>query len=304
MSKKKPQQHVCRPNEPMLFTNEEQGLPPDKLIHRGTKVITNKFGQRVRVAIVGNINYDPADFEQKARKAQGEDYQYRDVEKATTMQSRVWVHCPNPDHQWHRMRVDLCLQGCKCRECADRHQSLEQRRDRFRHRFFKKYGQHRFVVSFDEYVNNDTPISVHCIEHHYDYQTTPDNLLRKTGGCPYCTASEGEAVIKGWLDNHDIPHEWHAQIPNEDPTLPLQYVEPDFWLPNLNLYIEYHGQQHYEEVDHFYKGKRLRNFAVQQQRDRYFRDYCQRHGHRLLEIPYWDFGRIADILSEILSKTE
>lgn len=249
-----------------------------------------------------NGKFYPPDFERLAREAQGADYQYRDPDKVKTTADSVWVHCGNPDHQWHEMRVSLVLQGCKCRECAERHQPLEQRRENFRQRFFQKFGDNRFIVSFDEYVNNDTPISVHCIEHNYDYKTTPDNLLRKSGGCPLCTASEGEAVIKGWLDNHGIPHEWHAKIPNEDPTLPLQYVEPDFWLAHLNLYIEYHGAQHYEDIDYFYKGKRIRNFAVQQHRDRYLREYCHRHGHNLLEIPYWDFKQLTEILSDVLLK--
>lgn len=241
-------------------------------------------------------------FRKEAPLKQGEGYIYKGIEQITSVKSKVMVHCPNPDHEWHPMLVDLCLQGCKCRECAVRHQPVEQRREKFRRQVIKKHGTKRFRVAFDEYVNNDTPISVHCMEHHYDYKTSPDNLLRGAGGCPYCSASEGEAVIKGWLDNHDIPHEWHAQIPNEDPTLPLQYVEADFWIAHLNLYIEYHGQQHYEDVGYFYKGKKIRNFAVQQHRDRYLRNYCQHHGHNLLEIPYWDFHRIDEILkAELLN---
>ena len=251
-----------------------------------------------------NGQFYPPDFPQLAHKAQGAEYSYRSVNKIKSASSRVMVHCGNPNHKWHRMLVSLVLQGCKCRECAGRHQPLDQRREHFRQRVIEKHGTKRFDIVWDEYVNNDTPISVHCNVHHYDYKTTPDNLLRKTGGCPFCTASEGEAVIKGWLDNHDIPHTWHAQVPNEDPTLPLQYVEPDFWLPDYNLYIEYHGVQHYEDIGYFFDGKRIRNFAVQQQRDRYLRDYCQRHGYRLLEIPYWDFKRIGEILADIFLQKE
>ena len=247
-----------------------------------------------------NGKFYPPDFLPLARKAQGADYSYRGVNKIESGTSTVMVHCGNPKHKWHRMLVSLVLQGCKCRECAGRHQPLEQRREHFRQRVTKKHGTKRFIIAFDEYVNNDTPISVHCNEHNYDYKTTPDNLLRKTGGCPLCTASEGEAVIKGWLDNHNIPHIWHPQIPNEDPTLPLQYVEPDFWLPGYNLYIEYHGAQHYEDIGYFYEGKRIRNFAVQQYRDRYLRYYCELHHYNLLEIPYWDFKRIDEILTDYL----
>ena len=243
-----------------------------------------------------NGKFYPQDFQQMARKAQGQEYTYRGVNKITSTSSRVMVHCGNPDHKWHRMLVSLVLQGCKCRECAGRHQSLDERKANLLERVKEKFGDGHFLIAIDEYTTTHNPITVTCLDHNYTYKIAPDILLNGAGGCPFCSASEGEAVIKGWLDNHGIPHTWHAQIPNEDPTLPLQYVEPDFWLEHLNLYIEYHGEQHYENIGHFYDGKRIRNFAVQQHRDRYLRDYCQRHGHRLLEIPYWDFKRIDEIL--------
>lgn len=247
-----------------------------------------------------NGQFYPPDFLQMARKAQGQEYTYRGVNKIVSTASRVMVHCGNPNHKWHRMLVSLVLQGCKCRECSGRHQSVEERKANLLERVKEKFGDGRFLIAIDEYTTTHNPVTVTCLDHNYTYKIAPDILLNGAGGCPYCTASEGEAVIKGWLENHNIPHLWHAQIPNEDPTLPLQYVEPDFWLEHLNLYIEYHGQQHYEDVKYFYKGKKIRSFAVQQHRDRYLRDYCQRHGHRLLEIPYWDFQRIDEILTDEL----
>ena len=247
-----------------------------------------------------NGKFYPPDFLQMARKAQGQEYTYRGVNKIVSTVSRVMVHCGNPNHKWHRMLVSLVLQGCKCCECAGRHQSIEKRKANLLERVKEKFGDGRFLVAIDEYTTTHNPITVTCLDHNYTYKIAPDILLNGAGGCPYCTASEGEAVIKGWLENHNIPHLWHAQIPNEDPTLPLQYVEPDFWLEHLNLYIEYHGQQHYEDVKYFYKGKKIRSFAVQQHRDRYLRDYCRRHGHGLLEIPYWDFQRIGEILTDEL----
>lgn len=245
-----------------------------------------------------------ADLQERVRREaplkQGDGYVYQGIEQVTTKRSIVMVHCPNPDHEWHPMRVDLILQGCKCRECAGRHQSLEQRREKFRQRFLKRIDHDRFIVAFDEYVNNDTPISVRCIEHNYDYKTTPDNLLRKTGGCPYCTASGGEATVLSWLNSHHVNHVWHYPLPNTDSSLPLLYIEADFFLPDRNIIIEYHGEQHYMNVPHFYKGKKLRNFNMQQHRDRYLRRYCHDNGIRLIEIPYWNFKRIDEILTEEL----
>lgn len=47
----------------------------------------------------------------------------------------------------------------------------------------------------------------------------------------------------------------------------------------------------------------LRNFTVQQHRDRYLRKYSKDNDIRLIEIPYWDLDRIDEILTkELLSK--
>jgi len=244
-------------------------------------------------------------FRREAPKAQGEGYQYRGIENITTTISHVDVHCPNPEHEWHPMRVDLILQGCKCRECAGRHVPLEERRAKFVKDFHKKHGHEHYDVMAEDYVNNDTPIRIRCKIHNYDFMTAPDNILRGGGGCPYCTASEGEATILGWLDNHKEEYTWHYAMPNEDPTLPLQYIEADFYLPDVGrqpMVIEYHGEQHYKYVPHFYKGKRVRSFEVQKQRDCYLRKYCSEHHIRLLEIPFWDLNNIDTILQETLKK--
>ena len=304
MSSKKPTRHVRRPNEPMLFTNEELGFPPDRLVYRGSKIITNKFGRRVRVAIIGSADYDPANFEQQAHKAQGEGYQYRDVEKATTLRSTVMVHCPNPDHEWHPMRVDLILQGCKCRECAGRHQPKEQRCADFIRKSEKKYKD-----LFDysrvpaQYKNNDTPVEIRCLQHNYWFEVTPDTHLRKYGGCPVCNMSKGEFAIFLWLREHGINFKHNqVRLPHQNLFCQVEYLVPDFYLPDTTpiTIIEYNGEQHYEDVAHFRRHKKW-NLEAQQERDRTLRDICRNKGYRLIEIHYEQYNDIPQILQSVLT---
>ena len=253
-----------------------------------------------------NGKFYPPDFERLAHAAQGKDYIYKGVENIKSKSDSVMVHCGNPDHEWHEMLVWLCLQGCKCRECAGRHQTVEQRRAKFVEDFLHKHGEGHFLIHAEDYVNNDTPIRVRCLVHRYDYETSPDNLLRGAGGCPFCSSSVGEAVVRGWLVNHGIPFETQYTLPNEDPTLPLLYLKTDFRIDDFDgqpLVIEYNGELHYEDIGHFYHD-RVRNFEVQQHRDRYLRQYCCDNGIRLLEIPYWEFDHIDSILTSVLLNHE
>lgn len=253
-----------------------------------------------------------ARFREEAPRKQGKGYIYKGIEQITTKQSKVMVHCPNPDHEWHPMRVDLILQGCKCRECAGRHQPVGQRCQEWIDKCIEKYGEGRYDYSraHEDYVNNDSLVWIRCCIHDYWFQQTPDNNLRTVNGsCPICSLefreSEGEAEIRRWLLKHGITNfkQDEVTLPVEDPRCKRQYLRPDFWLPDYNLFIEYNGEQHYEDVEHFHADGWT--FEDQQIRDKAVRQYCQRHGYRLLEIPYWDFKRIDEILSAYFEpKTE
>lgn len=241
----------------------------------------------------------------EAPKAQGEGYQYQGIEKVTGLYHRIMVHCPNPEHEWHPMRVDLILQGCKCRECAGRHTPLEKRCQKFIDDALKRHGPNHYDYSKvpAAYVNNDTPVPIRCIIHDRWFETAPDNNLRKANGsCPICaiemTDSDGEREIRVWLEAHHIRNERGVNIPNENPQCKRSFLVPDFWLPDYNMFVEYNGQQHYGEVKQFFDEDWT--LEDQQIRDQTMRDYCQRHGHRLLEIPYWDFDHIGEILQSNL----
>ena len=57
----------------------------------------------------------------------------------------------------------------------------------------------------------------------------------------------------------------------------------------LDFLIEYQGIQHYEPKSKFGGAAGLRK---QQFNDNKKRLYCKKHGITLIEIPYWDEGRV------------
>lgn len=259
-----------------------------------------------------NGKFYPPDFLRLAREVHGDKYQYRGIKNINSRQNYIKIHCDNPDHHWHSQRVDLHLQGFGCIECSNysNHKPAEQRCQEWIAKCIEKYGEGRYDYSRAHltYANNDSEVEIRCCIHDHWFKTTPDNNLRTVNGsCPLCSIefreSEGEATIRRWLQKHGIlDFEQEYQLPNEDDTLPLQYLSADFWLLHGRDYIiiEYHGEQHYKDIPHFYAGKSVRTFAVQQHRDRYLRRYCHDNGIRLIEIPYWDFKRIDEILTEEL----
>ena len=250
------------------------------------------------------------DFERLAREKHGDKYDYSKVGEIKGKKDIVTIICP--EHGEFPQRVDLHLAGYGCRECANypNKKSPQQRCNEWIKKCIEKYGEGRYDYSraHEDYVNNDSLVWIRCCIHDHWFQTTPDNNLRTVNGsCPICSMefreSEGEATIRRWLQNHGIlDFEQEHALPNEDPTLPLQYLSADFYMLIGREYIiiEYHGEQHYEEIPFFYEGRKLRTFEVQQHRDRYLRKYCKDHRIRLIEIPYWDYNRIDEILESTL----
>ena len=65
--------------------------------------------------------------------------------------------------------------------------------------------------------------------------------------------------------------------------------------------IEYQGQQHYYPVN-IYGGEE--KFEIQQEHDRRKREYAKSNGYNLLEIPYYDYDNIEEILNKALSTSK
>ena len=253
----------------------------------------------------------PGDFLRLAREVHGRKFRYRGVKNITKQSDCIEIHCLNPDHHWHLQHVDRHLAGDGCRECAGRHQSREERIQMFISQCIDKYGPDRYDYSrvHEDYVNNDSLVWIRCCVHDHWFQTTPDNNLRTVNGsCPICSLvfkeSNGEAEIRRWLVKHGVTdfQQDEMTIQHNNPQCKRAYLRPDFWLPAYNLFIEYNGEQHYEDVSHFFNADWT--FEDQLIRDATLRDWCRSHGRRLLEIPYWEFDHIDSILSSVLLNHE
>lgn len=257
-----------------------------------------------------NGKFYPPLWKELAREKHGDKYKYFG-DAPRIGQDLIHYICPKHGEITQRYNIHV-NQGCGCPKCANypNKKTPLQRCNEWIAKCIEKYGENRYDYSraHEDYVNNDSLVWIRCCIHDHWFQQTPDNNLRTVNGsCPICSIifreSEGEATIRRWLQKHGIlDFEQEHHLPNEDPTLPLRYLSADFYMLHGCDYIiiEFHGQQHYEEIPYFYEGKSVRTFAVQQHRDRYLRQYCRNHKIQLIEIPYTDFDRIDEILTEAL----
>jgi hypothetical protein len=119
-------------------------------------------------------------------------------------------------------------------------------------------------------------------------------------GCPECNKSKGENQTKIILNNNNI-----YNIPQH--TFPdckyINVLEFDFYLPDFTTCIEFQGQQHYFPVDFAGRGKKWADeeFRKNQIRDQIKRNYCKENNIKLIEVPYYDFDNIEEILNKELN---
>lgn len=122
---------------------------------------------------------------------------------------------------------------------------------------------------------------------------------RNTGsGCPQCNQSHGEKEISRVFDTNNIFYKPQKQF---DGLVGLGggNLSYDFYLPDFNLLIEFQGRQHKCFVKGMHTSKK--DFAKQLEHDKRKREYAYNHNIKLLELWYWDFDNIEEILTRELN---
>lgn len=118
-------------------------------------------------------------------------------------------------------------------------------------------------------------------------------------GCPQCSESKGEKRIKKYFNYCNINYIWQKEFDN---LLGIGNgnLSYDFYLPQCNLLIEYQGNYHDGTVGAHIQSKE--DFEKQIEHDRRKREYAQNNNINLLEIWYWDFDNIEEILEKYFNQ--
>lgn len=140
------------------------------------------------------------------------------------------------------------------------------------------------IEVLDKYINIRTKIKHRCKICNYIWDVSP-NDIRNGNGCPICNQSKGEKEIRKYLDNLCIKYE--VQKTFEDCKL-KGYLKFDFYIPTLNMCIEYDGRQHFEPVDFSGRGIDWANeqFKLIKYRDSLKSIFCEEHNIKLVRIKY------------------
>lgn len=194
------------------------------------------------------------------------------------MYDKVLLGCIHCGKTGTRSMGDL-LKGKKC-ACQTTNTKLTQQE-------FEEEVQKLFAKEYTVLSRYDGRFSKVKIRHScgFIWNTTPKNLVEGKG-CPKCNRkqSKGAKTVEEIIKKNNFEYKREFPIKVAGKTLYF-----DFYIPKINLFIEYNGIQHYEPVE-FFGG--LPQLELQKYNDSLKRDYCIQNRHNLLVIKYTD-----DILS-------
>lgn len=215
---------------------------------------------------------------------------------------KILCLCKIHNREWRTYPGEL-YNGSGCPECCSErlHKALSLSQDDFVIRLEKVNPD---IEVLGEYINNQTNIECRCKKCGYVWYPKPNNLLYgKTTGCPKCQSySKGEDRIQEYLESNHIQYTIHKTYPD---LLGIggKKLSFDFYLHDYNLLVEYQGQQHENPTTfgNMSVEDARKQFETQQEHDRRKYEYAKTHGINMLEIWYYNFNNINQILNDNLN---
>ncbi len=214
------------------------------------------------------MNTKTETFIKKANLKHNNKYNYSKVIYINNKQ-KISITCPI--HDEFIQTPNDHLNGCGCPICGSNKLNnlkfIEKAKD---------IHDNKYDYSKVEYVHSKSKIIIVC-KTHGDFIQKPNHHLNGAG-CPICKESRGEREIKKHLNNNKIIfiHQKRFQDCKDKKQLPF-----DFYLPDYNICIEFHGQQHYKAISYWGGNK---NFEKQQKRDNIKKMYCINNNLKLIII--------------------
>jgi len=187
----------------------------------------------------------------------------------------IHLKCNN-SHIYKQDRGNL-LAGKGCNQCY-----LENKRftlDDVLFEFNKKHGDY-YSYDMSSYNNLHSKVKITCKKGHIFSQKVSNHIQGK--GCPICRESLGERTIAKFLDDNKIKYDRQKKFKD---CKYLNMLPFDFYIPELNMAIEFDGIQHFKPIKQFGGEK---EFEKVKTKDKIKSEYCLINNIHFLRISYED----------------
>jgi len=229
------------------------------------------FGQGCPICVGKNKNKTTLDIIKEFKDVCGNTYDYSLV-IYKNCRTKVKIICP--EHGIFEQTPILHLNGSKCPKCVG---GVKHSLNDFIDKSKKCHGD-KYDYSLVEYKNARTKIKIICPEHKI-FEQVPQHHTNGVG-CPSCCESKGEKSLVKLLDVMKIEYEREKRFKDCRFKNSLPF---DFYIPSLNICIEYDGMQHFRKWDRIGGDIALEKQII---KDQIKNQYCKDNNIKLIRIRY------------------
>ena len=213
------------------------------------------------------------DFVFKARKIHGHLYDYSMV---SYMGGRVEVKigCKIHGYFWQTPFVHLHIGGCPSCGFERTKKKLKSTTEEFIYKAKLVHPENKYGYSKTVYVgNNKDRVCISCSVHGDFWQKPNQHLCGQ--GCPKCFNSRGESLIENWLVDNNIVFVREHRYADLKGLRGIRF-RFDFYIPTINLLLEYDGEQHFRPAcfNGVSKKQAMKNLSSTQHNDALKNKYC------------------------------
>jgi len=213
------------------------------------------------------------EFIERSKEWHGNKYDYSLVDYKNK-KTKVKIICPK--HDIFEQAPENHYAGSGCPKCNP--MSLQTTKEFILKA--NKIHKYRYDYSLVDYKGIYNKIIIICSKHK-EFLQTPASHLRGSG-CPHCKESKGEIKVTKWLKKHNIVFKKQHTFKDCKNKRLLPF---DFYIPYLNIVIEYDGKQHFEVVEAWGGEDRL---SYIKKNNEIKTLYCKNKGIKLIRIKYDD----------------
>jgi very-short-patch-repair endonuclease len=228
-------------------------------------------------------------FKYKSSIFHNNEYDYSLIEFLPERNNYVDIICK--EHGIFKQTINNHMNnGNKCPICVFKFWSQDELISEFKKIHGDKYN-------YDKVIYNGYYKKVEIIcDAHGIFKQTPYHHLEREQGCKLCknNYSKGEEMIKKYLDINNIEY---IQQYGFDECRYINRLNFDFYLPKINICIEFDGEQHFKPLDRF-GGEN--EFIHIKGRDESKNLFCENNNIKLIRIPYTEILNVESILKNNL----
>jgi len=235
-----------------------------------------------------NKRVTESEFIKRFIKSKGNDYKIISKFINTSIKIKVRHKC---GYEYEILPSDSLKYGCA--KCA---KNKKRTTEEFKNEVHDIVGNEYTILN--EYNNTNTKILFkhNCnLCNNFEFEMIPKVFLQGQR-CPSCNESKGEKRIQLYLIKNSIKYKPQKTF-DELVGIKNRLLSYDFYLSTYNLLIEYQGEFHDGTVSYQTKEQLM----IQQEHDRRKKEYAELNNIKLLEIWYWDFYNIEEILNKKLN---